>query len=76
MNEFKRFIDDCCVTDWRSELPVDDLDTAYRRWCWQHGEKPRSRDLVAEGLVQHGFVRTRRPNGWIWGGVRLSAHSH
>ncbi|WGF90562.1 hypothetical protein [Marinivivus vitaminiproducens] len=68
----KNFLTDCCVTDWRSELPAEQLDVAYKRWCWSQGEKPLSLAHLADGLSRVGYVRARRPDGWIWGGVRLT----
>lgn len=72
MHDLKRFLDDCCVTDWRSELPVEDLDAAYRRWCTDHNERPLNRGSFADVLFRVGYVRAKRDKGWIWGGVKLA----
>ena len=59
---------DCNEGPW-NECRARDLRAAYEDWCKRNGERPLSQKLLAPKLVERGFERKKRRDGWWWKGV-------
>lgn len=65
------FLSDVCAEEPWSECRAKELRAAYEEWCKQNGERPLSQKLLAPRLVERGFERVHRRDGWWWKGVTV-----
>ena len=66
------FLDDCCEVAEPYTEKSGELYSAYRAFCARTGEYIRSTTDFYKALDQRGFARSRKKNGVLVYGLRLS----
>ena len=66
------FLDDCCEVAEPYTEKSGELYSAYRAFCARTGEYTRSTTDFYKALDQRGFARSRKKNGVLVYGLRLS----
>lgn len=73
MDTIGQFIEECVEADERSFLLSGNLYGAYRRWCEQHGEFPRSQKSLSQEMASRDYRSSQVPGGKRgFKGLRLS----
>lgn len=66
-----KFISDRCRVDTTCHIKACDIQSAYRKYCDEIGEKYISASNLKNGLTAHGIEFKRRNNGNIYIGLTL-----
>lgn len=72
MNVLLPFIEECCIIDASSSIPLNDIHQAYRAWCFESGEKPLGKINFRSRLEKMGYAAASSgANIRVQTGIRL-----
>jgi putative DNA primase/helicase len=73
MDVLAAFISDCCTLDTNLYAQATTLYQAYKRWCEDNGEKPKSQRFFGANLAERNFDRRRsgEKGSYVWYGIGL-----
>jgi len=73
MDVLASFLEDKCVVDKNAYVAAGDLYKSYEDWCEESGEKPMTKRLLSNRLMERGFEQRRMGKSGTrgWGGIGL-----
>jgi len=74
MDVLAAFISDCCTLDTNLYAQATTLYQAYKRWCEDNGERPKSQRFFGANLAERNFDRRRsgEKGSYVWYGIGLN----
>ncbi len=73
MDQFGRFIGECCIVGEFAQAKARPLYSAYRKWAEEAGEQPVMETSFANTLKERGFTKKRTKNGAVYQGIGLAS---
>jgi putative DNA primase/helicase len=67
------FLNEECVLEKRSEVPLSELYNAYTMFCAGRGDKAISNKAFSSSLVERGYRKDRNARGTIFHGIDLKS---
>lgn len=71
MDVISGWIADCCEVNETLMWRANNLYKSYQDWCQANGETADSQKSWGAGMLERGFERLRRSEGYYWKGIRL-----
>ncbi len=71
MDTVARFLQEACVKETGTTVPVADLFKAYQEWCAANGEQALTKNTFGRALRDRGHEQIRGSAERLWKGLRL-----
>jgi putative DNA primase/helicase len=75
MDQFGRFIGECCIAGEFAQARARTLYSAYRKWAEEAGERPVMETSFGNTLKERGFTKKHTKNGAVYQGIGLASPS-
>lgn len=75
MDQFGRFIGECCIAGEFAQVKARTLYSAYRKWAEEAGEQPVMETSFGNTLKERGFTKKHTKNGTVYQGIGLVSPS-
>jgi putative DNA primase/helicase len=75
MDQFGRFIGECCITGEVVQVKARALYSAYRTWSEEAGEQPVMETSFGNTLRERGFTKKHTKQGAVYQGIGLASRS-
>ena len=76
MDQFGRFIRECCITAEFAGAQGRVLYSAYRKWAEEAGERPVMETSFGNTLKERGFKKKHTNHGVVYQGIGLASRNH
>jgi putative DNA primase/helicase len=73
MDQFGRFIGECCIAGEFAQVKARTLYSAYRKWAEEVGEHPVMETSFGNTLKERGFTKKHTKNGAVYQGIGLAS---
>jgi putative DNA primase/helicase len=73
-DRIKSWMEDCCTDeiDPRAATKASYIYSSYKKWADNNGEWPMSQRILLSKLIERGYQRERRSDGWYYLGIKLN----
>jgi putative DNA primase/helicase len=75
MDQFGRFIEECCVIGEFAQMRARAIYSAYRKWAEEAGEQPVMETSFGNTLRERGFTKKHTKQGAVYQGIGLASRS-